>query len=108
MDYDPCSSNEDRDNRENPGEGESPSESIEEEATLPSPRLRCPFSSGSITALWGPRTSVLSADENSGRWDQEPLLQLGFIRWPSTCYNAALRPGKHHLGQRIYLKENFL
>ena len=53
-------------------------------------------------ALGGANLSpVVSADANSGRWDQEPLLQLGSIRWPSTRYKPALRPGKHHLGQRI-------
>ena len=57
MDYDPCASDEDSDSKEIPGEGEPPSESIEEEATLPSLRLSCLLSSGSITALWGPRTS---------------------------------------------------
>ena len=58
MNYDPCSNGEDSNNREDPGEGEPPSESIEEEATSPSPRLRCPLTSGSIIALWGPQTSV--------------------------------------------------
>ena len=58
MGYDPYASDEDSDSREDPGEGELPSESTEEEATLPSPRLSCPLSSGSITALWEPQTSV--------------------------------------------------
>ena len=57
-DHDSYASDKDNDSREGPDEGKLPSESAEEEATLPSLRLSCPLSSGSITALWGPRTSV--------------------------------------------------
>ena len=56
--YDPWASDKNSDSREDSGEGEPLSKSIEEEVTLPSPRHSCPLSSGSITALWGPRTSV--------------------------------------------------
>ena len=58
MDYDPFAGDKNSDSREDPREGESPLESIKEEATLLSPRLSCPLSSGSITALWGPQISV--------------------------------------------------
>ena len=41
---------------------------------------------------------VASADSDSGRWAQQPLLHLGAIRWRGARYNLALRIGKHHLG----------
>ena len=80
------SSNEDSDNREGPGEGESPSEPAEEEATLPFPRSSCPLSSGSITALWGPRTSV--------RWHQQ--MQIVAIGTNSLFYSWAPSVGPVH------------
>ena len=86
MNCDPCASNEDSDNREGPGEGESPSEPAEEEATLPFPRSSCPLSSGSITALWGPRTSV--------RWHQQ--MQIVAIGTNSLFYSWAPSVGPVH------------
>ena len=58
MNYGPYTSDEESNSREDPGEGESPSETTEEETIPPPPHLSCPLSSGSITALWGPQTSV--------------------------------------------------
>ena len=95
MEYDPSASDEDSDSKEVPGKAEPPSESIEEEATSPSPRLSCPLSSGSITALWGPRTS--------DRWHQQMQTVADgtnslFYSWvPSICPVYATTP---RCGQR--------
>ena len=86
MEYGPWASDEDSDSRENPGEGEPPLESIEEEATLPSPCHGCLLSSGSITALWGPQTSV--------RWHQQ--MQIAAAGTNSLFYSWVPSVGPVH------------
>ena len=49
---------EESNSREDHGEREPLSETTEEETISPPPRLSFPLSSGSITVLWRPRTSV--------------------------------------------------
>ena len=75
--HEPCVSDEDSDSREDPREGEPPSKFSEGGTIPPPPCLSCPLSNGSITALWGPRTSV--------RWHQQ--MQSAAVETNSLFYS---------------------
>ena len=84
--YDLYTSDEDSNSREDPWEGEPPSESADEHATVLSPCLSCPLSSGSITTLWGPQTPV--------RW--HPQMQTATAETNSLFYSWVPAVGPVH------------
>ena len=86
-----CASDEDSDSKGDPREGKPPSEYIGKKPRylLRASVVLSAMSPSRRSGFANPRP-VASADADNGRWDQQPLLQLGAIRWPGARYNLTL------------------